>query len=242
MWWGGGTKGKDVWGMLLILPNSFPSPKLIALAASSLAGATHLPAPGLTLDPDWEIEPDTLVLGSKLGEGEFGVVYRALWHGTAVAAKVLKASSDIALGDFRSEIEVLRKVGGGAGWSRGVGVRRSARAAPTLPPSPAPQVHHPNAVQFLGACTKKEPYILVTELMPGGSVADAMTPGPHTGFTPRRALEVALDTARGLAYMHSRKQVWACVRGWWVGAGGARARAATPSPPSPPRAPSCTAT
>jgi serine/threonine protein kinase len=33
-------------------------------------------------------------------------------------------------------------------------------------------VHHPNAVQFLGACTKQEPYILVTELMPGGSMAD----------------------------------------------------------------------
>lgn len=28
------------------------------------------------------------------------------------------------------------------------------------------------AVQFLGACTKKEPYILVTELMTGGSMAD----------------------------------------------------------------------
>lgn len=34
------------------------------------------------------------------------------------------------------------------------------------------QVHHPNAVQFLGACTKQEPYILITELMPGGSMAD----------------------------------------------------------------------
>ena len=34
------------------------------------------------------------------------------------------------------------------------------------------QVHHPNAVQFLGACTKQEPYILVTELMSGGSMAD----------------------------------------------------------------------
>ena len=55
------------------------------------------------------------------GEGEFGIVYKAMWHGTAVAAKILKNTSAIALGDFRSEIEVLRKV------------------------------HHPNAVQFLGA-------------------------------------------------------------------------------------------
>ena len=48
-------------------------------------------------------------------------MYKAMWHGTAVAAKILKNTSAIALGDFRSEIEVLRKV------------------------------HHPNAVQFLGA-------------------------------------------------------------------------------------------
>ena len=70
--------------------------------------------------------------GVAAGEGEFGIVHKAAFHGTLVAAKILKGSSAIALGDFRSEIEVLRKV------------------------------HHPNAVQFLGACTKQEPYILVT--------------------------------------------------------------------------------
>lgn len=154
---------------------------LVKFGESALGKAAHLPSldPGYALDPDWEIDPTTLILQAVIGEGEFGVVHRALWHGTAVAAKVLKASTGIALGDFRAEIEVLRRV------------------------------HHPNAVQFLGACTKSTPYILVTELMCGGSVADALRPGPSGstgGFTPRRALEVALDTARGLAYMHARKQ------------------------------------
>ena len=54
-----------------------------------------------------------------------------MWHGTLVAAKILKDSGEIALGDFRAELDVLRRV------------------------------HHPNAVQFLGACTKKQPYILI---------------------------------------------------------------------------------
>ena len=44
------------------------------------------------------------------GEGEFGIVHKAMWCGTLVAAKILKTSSSIALGDFRSEIEVLRRV------------------------------------------------------------------------------------------------------------------------------------
>ena len=75
-------------------------------------------------------------------------MHKAAFHGTLVAAKILKGSSAIALGDFRSEIEVLRKV------------------------------HHPNAVQFLGACTKQEPYILVTGAHPHPF---AMSP-PRSGF------------------------------------------------------------
>ena len=30
----------------------------------------------------------------------------------------------------------------------------------------------PCDAQFLGACTKQEPYVLITELMSGGSMAD----------------------------------------------------------------------
>ena len=64
---------------------------------------------------------------------------------------------------------------------RAVGTHSDSPAVPLLYPGSwrerlrgcsCAQVHHPNAVQFLGACTKQEPYILVTELMPGGSMAD----------------------------------------------------------------------
>lgn len=41
------------------------------------------------------------------------------------------------------------------------------------------------------------------ELMVGGSLSDAMR--MHRTFTLRRAMEVAIDTARGLAYMHAKK-------------------------------------
>jgi hypothetical protein len=37
-------------------------------------------------------------------------VYKAKWHGSYVAAKVLKRSDEIALGDFRTEIAILRKI------------------------------------------------------------------------------------------------------------------------------------
>ena len=41
------------------------------------------------------------------------------------------------------------------------------------------------------------------ELMVGGSLSDAMR--MHRTFTLRRAMEVAVDTARGLAYLHAKK-------------------------------------
>lgn len=45
--------------------------------------------------------------------------------------------------------------------------------------------------------------LLSAELMTGGSLAEALRMAE--GFTVRRALEIALDTARGLSYMHNKK-------------------------------------
>lgn len=72
-------------------------------------------------DPEWEIDPATLQLDRVIGEGEFGVVWKALWNGTTVAVKQLKETSQVALGDFKTELNTLMKT------------------------------HHPYTVQFLGA-------------------------------------------------------------------------------------------
>lgn len=126
------------------------------------------------IEPEWEINPAELTVLNKLGEGEFGEVFKARYHGTYVAVKQLKSSDQIALGDFRTEMAVLRKL------------------------------HHPNAVQFLGACTKQQPYLIVTELM-SCSLASAFT--MVFALTVRRQVEVALEFARAMAYMHSRQPV-----------------------------------
>jgi hypothetical protein len=52
-------------------------------------------------------------------------------------------------------------------------------------------------VQFLGACTKQTPYMLVTELMTGGSLQDAFRL-MNFQMPLRRGLEIALDAARGM--------------------------------------------
>ena len=85
-------------------------------------------------------------MGKGAGEGEFGVVHKAVWHGTSVAVKTLKISSQLAVGDFRSEVELLQRI------------------------------HHPNCCQLLGACSKQEPYTLITgELMPPAACLHGLT-------------------------------------------------------------------
>jgi len=63
----------------------------------------------LVLLPEWEIDRADIVILDKIGEGEFGVVHKALWHGTYLAVKILKQSTDIALADFKTELSMLRQ-------------------------------------------------------------------------------------------------------------------------------------
>ena len=70
------------------------------------------------------------------------------------------------------------------------------------------KVHHPHCVQFLGASTHSQPYLIVTEFLPGGSLCDLFKLvqrglAEHPGL--RRATEMALDCARGMQYLHARQ-------------------------------------
>ena len=57
-------------------------------------------------------------------------------------------------------------------------------------------------VQFLGAVTKHQPFMIVTEFMTGGSLLDLFK--SNNSFSMWRAVQLALDCARGMAYLHNR--------------------------------------
>mmetsp|Transcript_51575 Transcript_51575/g.129377 ORF Transcript_51575/g.129377 Transcript_51575/m.129377 type:complete len:611 (-) Transcript_51575:33-1865(-) len=92
----------------------------------------------------WEIEPEEIELGQKLGGGAFGTVYRGRLRGKEVAIKRLNTQEidEEALDSFRKEVAVMSKL------------------------------RHPNALLFMGACTTPGNLMIVMELMPRGSVHD----------------------------------------------------------------------
>ena len=123
---------------------------------------------------------DTMHGGARVGTGSFGTVHRAIWRGTEVAIKRLHkdlVADEQALALFRMEMSIMCTVA------------------------------HPNVVQFLGACTTARPYSIVTEYLTGGSLADIFSNIRRTmvPLSFKVATSYALDTARGMAYLHGRR-------------------------------------
>mmetsp|Transcript_22265 Transcript_22265/g.72162 ORF Transcript_22265/g.72162 Transcript_22265/m.72162 type:complete len:563 (+) Transcript_22265:96-1784(+) len=127
-------------------------------------------------DRSLRIPKPEMEVSSVVGEGSFGVVHMARWHGTDVCVKVLHQSLQMdrtAMSEFKTEVELMV------------------------------QLHHPHIVQFLGLCQSPDFYGIVTEYMAGGSLASMFTQPLAVGL--RRAIEISLDCARGLAYLHAHR-------------------------------------
>ena len=95
----------------------------------------------------WELPREELVLSHQIGEGSCGTVFLARWRGLECAAKVLPAiPSETAKADMINEISTIS------------------------------HLRHPNLVLFLGACTVKEPLLILSEYMAGGAVLSINSP------------------------------------------------------------------
>ncbi|XP_023326697.1 uncharacterized protein LOC111700109 isoform X2 [Eurytemora carolleeae] len=150
------------------------------------------PTSAFALD-EWEIPRDRVVINRKLGEGAFGTVYGGEcffdekgW--VAVAVKTLKVGStnDVKI-DFLSEAEMMKRF------------------------------EHRNIVKLLGVCTRNEPVYTVMEYMLYGDLKTYLLARRHLvnernreeldEVSNRRLTSMALDIARGLAYLADLKYV-----------------------------------
>lgn len=116
---------------------------------------------------------------NELGRGGFGVVYKGqLDDGTKIAVKRMESGviSNKALDEFQAEIAVLSKV------------------------------RHRHLVSLLGYSTEGPERILVYEYMPQGALSRHLFHWKNFKLEPlswKRRLNIALDVARGMEYLHT---------------------------------------
>ncbi|XP_038985117.1 serine/threonine-protein kinase EDR1-like [Phoenix dactylifera] len=129
---------------------------------------------------EWNIEFSELTVGTRVGIGFFGEVFRGMWNGTDVAIKVFLEQDLTAenMEDFCNEISILSRL------------------------------RHPNVILFLGACMRPPHLSMVTEYMEMGSLYYLIhSSGQKKKLSWRRRLKMLRDICRGLMCMHRTKIV-----------------------------------
>lgn len=129
---------------------------------------------------EWNIDFSELTVGTRVGIGFFGEVFRGIWNGTDVAIKVFLEQDLTAenMEDFCNEISILSRL------------------------------RHPNVILFLGACTQPPRLSMITEYMEMGSLYFLIhSSGQKKKLSWRRKLKMLRDICRGLMCIHRMKIV-----------------------------------
>ncbi|XP_042509801.1 wall-associated receptor kinase-like 20 [Macadamia integrifolia] len=112
-----------------------------------------------------------------LGSGGYGEVFKGiLKDGTIIAVKCAKLGNTKGVDQVLNEVRILC------------------------------QVNHRSLVRLLGCCVELEQPLMVYEYIPNGTLYEhlqGLHPGIRSELTWMRRLSIALQTAEGLAYLHS---------------------------------------
>ena len=126
------------------------------------------------IDDKWEILRSEIAMKQKLGGGQYGEVYEALWkrYNKVVAVKTLKET--MSLQDFLEEADVMK------------------------------DLKHPNLVQLLGICTLEPPYYIITEFMPHGCLLDYLKRRVRSELTSTVLMYMAGQVASAMTYLEAK--------------------------------------
>ena len=122
------------------------------------------------------IQRDELQIGNQLGSGAFGVVYKALWKGDAVAVKQVRSD------------RLENREGAKKDFMKELGLMLSLR--------------HRHIVNCYGGSCDPE-LVLVMELMERGSLHDCLRDRPEEFAWAQLGQKILCDAAKGLVYLHS---------------------------------------
>ncbi|KAJ1474270.1 kinase-like domain-containing protein [Baffinella frigidus] len=143
----------------------------------------------------WELAPKDVQIKQRLGQGDGGVIHLAKWRGLMCVAKMLhqdetaprNISSKVARQDLVNEISLIS------------------------------HLRHPALVLFLGACTKSEPVIILSEFMAGGNLEDFIAKTwqrqQQWNPPPDQVLRRIPGIAPALSYLHNFVEVLRWITG-----------------------------
>ena len=115
---------------------------------------------------------------AEIGKGTFGDVLRGVWRGEDVAVKFLKGTmidSADSVKQFIDECNILKNL------------------------------HHPNILLFMGACTLGPQYFFLTEYCDNGNLFEYLHIVQENKVTYDDARRIALEIAYGMNYLHHFK-------------------------------------
>lgn len=125
----------------------------------------------------WVLEHEEVILGERIGRGNFGEVFSGRLRGdnTPVAVKTCRETLPPDLKDkFLSEARILK------------------------------QYSHPNIVKLIGVCTQKHPIYIVMELVQGGDFLTFLrNDGPR--LKTKELIRMSENAAAGMEYLESKR-------------------------------------
>jgi len=130
----------------------------------------------------WEVQPEEIELGKKIGEGANAVIVVARFRGNTCVAKMLKtgvAPNTQAYKDLIMELEILTSV-----------------------------TAHPNVVQFMGACIRQpEKPVVLEEYVDGPTLESFLTKRAGNKLEQRTIYGWSMDLLRALDFLHNRNPI-----------------------------------
>nr|XP_039269323.1 tyrosine-protein kinase abl-1-like isoform X1 [Styela clava] len=163
----------------LVHHHSYVPDGLVTILHYPASKKTRPTAFGFSPDFDhWEIDRTEILMKQKLGGGQYGDVYEALWkrYNKTIAVKTLREDTTNTE-DFLKEAAVMK------------------------------YVKHPNLVQLLGVCTQEPPFYIVTEFMSRGNLLEYLRKCDRTCIDAITLLYMVTQVSSAMEYLEQKNYI-----------------------------------
>ncbi|RDY11213.1 Serine/threonine-protein kinase HT1, partial [Mucuna pruriens] len=176
---------------------------------------------------DWEIDPSNLIIKTVIARGTFGTVHRGIYDGQDVAGiditgqcetgKIFQVTTHI------KDRTSLKMLDWGEEGHRTEAEIAALRSAFTQEVAVWHKLEHPNVTKFIGATMGSSELqiqtdnglismpsnicCVVVEYLAGGTLKSFLIKNRRRKLAFKVVIQLALDLARGLSYLHSQKVV-----------------------------------